>query len=468
MKSKSTTSNSIAGKDAIGCGLKYIYTANQTLLLPMPYPTSGSGVNPGMALQAVSWTPEGYSNAYVHKTVATQSSGISQLADIWVFGDPKLMIDLNHFPWNIGYVLAGSLVFVQMYAEKLVDATAYAGDEAVYSYNSTTNTLGLQYANIDGEGRLDYAATGFSRIFYAKDHLGSVCRTYDQSGNLVEAHDYYPYGEMIVLHEGSNKTREEFTDKEMDDDGTQNGGAGIHLNYFGARMYDPKIGVWNGNDPAEQFWGGYGYCGGDPVNYVDPDGRSDFLYSDNHTEHVEDGTDFQYMQNGTADGMPVWDPISTNYQYSDMNVQGYNPNAGYVGAIHDLGDWNTGLTAISLGLLLFPPTIPLGAAGLGTTGIIGLGMDYTESGLTGNYKKAAVSTVCFVGGIGAGKAIIASGLPARAVGVTKNSAGRLITASSKNPFIAKSVLKNSNTISEQAAGAAVGIPAMIINSNSSK
>jgi RHS repeat-associated protein len=44
------------------------------------------------------------------------------------------------------------------------------------------------------------------------------------------------------------------------------------LVYFGARWYDPEIGRFISVDPAEDGENWYGYCGGDPVNWVDPDG----------------------------------------------------------------------------------------------------------------------------------------------------------------------------------------------------
>lgn len=41
--------------------------------------------------------------------------------------------------------------------------------------------------------------------------------------------------------------------------------------YFGARYYDPLLGLWMSPDPAGQYMNPYGY-GGDPLNYVDPTG----------------------------------------------------------------------------------------------------------------------------------------------------------------------------------------------------
>ncbi len=50
-----------------------------------------------------------------------------------------------------------------------------------------------------------------------------------------------------------------------------------NLVHFGARWYDPEIGRWISKDPIG-FRGGdenlYGYVGSDPINYVDPSGRT--------------------------------------------------------------------------------------------------------------------------------------------------------------------------------------------------
>lgn len=43
------------------------------------------------------------------------------------------------------------------------------------------------------------------------------------------------------------------------------------LYYFGARWYDPELGLWISPDPAHQFNSPYAY-GGDPVNSIDPYG----------------------------------------------------------------------------------------------------------------------------------------------------------------------------------------------------
>lgn len=42
---------------------------------------------------------------------------------------------------------------------------------------------------------------------------------------------------------------------------------------YGARLYDLQLSRWSSDDPLYQFASPYDFCGGDPVNRVDPDGR---------------------------------------------------------------------------------------------------------------------------------------------------------------------------------------------------
>ena len=43
---------------------------------------------------------------------------------------------------------------------------------------------------------------------------------------------------------------------------------------YGARMYDPSIGRWNGVDPLAELdlgWSSYNFTLGNPINLIDPD-----------------------------------------------------------------------------------------------------------------------------------------------------------------------------------------------------
>lgn len=72
----------------------------------------------------------------------------------------------------------------------------------------------------------------------------------------------------------SDKISETFTGKELDGEerrlSQETSFAG--LLYFGARYYDPEVGMWMSPDPARQFASPYAYSP-NPVNSVDPDGK---------------------------------------------------------------------------------------------------------------------------------------------------------------------------------------------------
>ena len=141
----------------------------------------------------------------------------------------------------------------------------------------------LEYYSIAGEGHQNPAtsAPGSALVthFYVKDHLGSTRMTIDGKNasftpEEITMYDSYGVMDNSFMAAPSATTREKFTTKEFDQDGDVNGAVGIAMYYFGARYYDPDVGVWGSADPVEQDWNTYGYCGGDPINMVDPNGMS--------------------------------------------------------------------------------------------------------------------------------------------------------------------------------------------------
>jgi RHS repeat-associated protein len=102
----------------------------------------------------------------------------------------------------------------------------------------------------------------------------------NQAGEVVERHDYFPFGEECVTGPCSGNTPigagqpRHFTGKERDKE--------TGLDYFGARYYGSKIGrfttvdpvyTWNENLLDPQRWNRYSYVRNNPLRYVDPDGR---------------------------------------------------------------------------------------------------------------------------------------------------------------------------------------------------
>jgi RHS repeat-associated protein len=116
--------------------------------------------------------------------------------------------------------------------------------------------------------------------YYHLDALGSVRAVTDGAMQVVERHDYMPFGEECTTGDctsnpqvGSGQPRK-FTGKERD---VETG-----FDYFGARYYSPLTGRFSGIDPTMTTkdnilhpvkWNRYVYARNNPLRFVDPDGR---------------------------------------------------------------------------------------------------------------------------------------------------------------------------------------------------
>jgi RHS repeat-associated protein len=81
------------------------------------------------------------------------------------------------------------------------------------------------------------------RFFYHPDHLGSTGYVTDETGEVFQHLEYFPFGETWV-DEASNDSiiNYRFTGKEFDQE--------TGLYYFGARYYDPRTSAWQNPDTA--------------------------------------------------------------------------------------------------------------------------------------------------------------------------------------------------------------------------
>ncbi|MCP3940005.1 MAG: hypothetical protein GY710_00790 [Desulfobacteraceae bacterium] len=119
---------------------------------------------------------------------------------------------------------------------------------------------------------------GSTNYYFHKDHLGSSTLMSDASGNKVETTQYLPYGGERS-HTGTKVTDYKFTDQEKDDS--------TELYNYGARLYDPVVGVFISPDTAlpnfsdlengrvydPQSFNRYAYCRNNPLIYTDPSGH---------------------------------------------------------------------------------------------------------------------------------------------------------------------------------------------------
>ena len=119
------------------------------------------------------------------------------------------------------------------------------------------------------------AGTSYTYNYFKKDQIGSTRAVLSAVGNTlqnVQSTDYYPFG-LAYSTNNLNKNKYLFSGKELQD--ASIGGTILGLYDFGARQYDPVIGRWMAQDPANQHASPYIYCSNNPIALIDPSGMKD-------------------------------------------------------------------------------------------------------------------------------------------------------------------------------------------------
>ncbi len=117
--------------------------------------------------------------------------------------------------------------------------------------------------------------------YYHHDALGNVRVVTNETGQVLERHDYLPFGEECTVGAcaAAGPSTETglprgFTGKERDKE--------PGLDYFGARYYASRVGRFISIDPylnipasllEPQRWNRYAYVTNNPMRFTDPDGR---------------------------------------------------------------------------------------------------------------------------------------------------------------------------------------------------
>jgi RHS repeat-associated protein len=108
--------------------------------------------------------------------------------------------------------------------------------------------------------------------YYHVDALGSVRAVTDEQGEVLERHDYLPFGEEWNPRPSGQPRK--FTGKERDQE--------TGWDYFGARYYEASLARFTSIDPVTnltasaqnpQLWNRYSYSLNNPLRFVDPDGK---------------------------------------------------------------------------------------------------------------------------------------------------------------------------------------------------
>ena len=124
------------------------------------------------------------------------------------------------------------------------------------------------------EGYATIAANGTPTYhFYLTDHLGNNRMVVSANGTVEQVNHYYPYGGLMGESTGGSVQPYKYNGKELE---RMNG---LDLYDYGARWMDGALGRFTTMDPlCEKYYGisPYAYCGGNPINKIDPDGRDEW------------------------------------------------------------------------------------------------------------------------------------------------------------------------------------------------
>ena len=166
--------------------------------------------------------------------------------------------------------------------------TSYAGLLASGPPSGSVSTAIAQTHTIDYVGNKIYEDGVLSRILieggyvdysgetpiyhtYLTDHQGNVRVVVDENAAVKQVNHYYPYGALFAESTNGDVQPYKYNGKELDRM------HGRDWYDHGARHNDAAIGRWHVMDPlCEKYYdvSPYAYCAGDPVNAIDPDGKS--------------------------------------------------------------------------------------------------------------------------------------------------------------------------------------------------
>jgi len=111
----------------------------------------------------------------------------------------------------------------------------------------------------------------FDYEYYLKDHLDNTRVAFNEAGEVSQETHYYPFGLRLKggawQQSGASRNKYLYNGKELE-------GEDLGLNWFdyGARCYDPQLGIWHSVDPVDEFWSPFAYVGNNPIIYIDPTG----------------------------------------------------------------------------------------------------------------------------------------------------------------------------------------------------
>ena len=205
--------------------------------------------------------------------------GVKQSNEYAYDANGNLTKDLNKGITNMSYNCL-NLPSVVTFSDGSTITYTYAADgtklKTVHKIGGTTTTTdycgnviyenGVQKLLLTEEGYVTLSDSKYH--YYLKDHQGNNRVVINQSGTVEETNHYYPFGGVFAST--GNAQPYKYNGKELDTK------KGLNWYDYGARHYDAALGRFTTVDPlAEKHYSinSYAYCGNNPINRIDPDGR---------------------------------------------------------------------------------------------------------------------------------------------------------------------------------------------------
>nr|WP_321426960.1 DUF6443 domain-containing protein [uncultured Acetobacteroides sp.] len=323
-----------------------------------------------------------YSNSYIGNMLRSVNNGAAYCYDANgnATTDGKNGYKLAYNELNLPSTVstsAGTLAITYKYdadAEMLLTKTPngyvrYYVGSMVYEKQTSTSAIAFSLAQ-HSEGVV--LASGIYS-YYLKDHLGNVRVVFHKAGNgtlvVDQATDYYPFGKSFD-NVNPNINRYLYNGKELQDQMV--GSVPFGYYNFGARFYDPELGLWHSVDNASEKFSGlspYNYCMNNPLVFIDPDGNNPLLiaaiiigaaaggYTGHKIAHAN-GYNFSNWQTyGYMLGGAVIGGFS-GYAGVAISTGGFMANT--MGAMYSSMSYSLGMSMLSGGRM--QPSISLGGA----------------------------------------------------------------------------------------------------------
>lgn len=192
---------------------------------------------------------------------------------------------------------------------------------------------GIRRCLLTGVGYVTGLNTTPSYHYYLKDHQGNNRVVVNQSGNVDEENDYYPFGGLFTNTQDESRRNVQpykYNGKEFDNR------KNLNLYDYGARFYDPAIGRFTSVDTyAEKYYPmtPYQYAANNPVRNVDVDGDSIVVSIPEYTNDQPQNVDYYYSINKNGD---------SSFISKSGKTSSYNYILGLTQALNELMKGPTG------------------------------------------------------------------------------------------------------------------------------